>query len=169
MPMITSTMKVIIWLSLSVQPGEHGSFIRREPSTQSCLVPDNGTIHVGVTLFANVSIRRNDGLPFKLISLDIAEYSDCSTSIESLTLIGNKSDGTSITDELEVDGLFDGNGGIDDFQNYILNWEDIVKLEFYTPVLGFAFDNVALESIPEPTTLMLLGFGGLLMRRRITV
>ena len=147
-------------------PRHHGSLIRFDPFDPRSLdiVPNNGTIHAGATYFSNVSIQRNDDAPFTLVSLDIGEYSEYASPPSAVTLVGHRFDGTTISSSLSLDGQFDGYGGIDDFQNYTLNWEDIVKLEFQGYV--FSFDNVVMESIPEPTTLVLLGFGGLILRRR---
>jgi hypothetical protein len=143
-------------LSTVSDPGHHGSFIRFNPEAQSFLTPNNGSVHVGISLFANPWLEKVDGGLFSLISLDIAEYSEYVVK-KSFAISGLKSDGSTVHANLSLDGIFDGAGGIDDFQHYVLNWTDLVRVDFNS--YGVAFDNLELTSVPSPATLLLFGTG----------
>jgi len=144
-------------LSNAVDPGGHGSVIRFNPFNQNALVPNNGTVHVGTTLFSNPWLQRTDGGAFSLLSLDIAEYSEHVTWITSVSLTGHMQNGETVQATLALDGVFDGIGGVEDFQKYVLNWDKLVRLDFNTD--GIAFDNIEVSAVPIPTAVWLFASG----------
>ena len=121
-------------------PGHFGSVIRFNPYAQSTLVSNNGTVHMGITLFANPWLQKVDGGTFALISLDVAEYSQSVTWPRSFDLTGHRANGSTLTASLPLDRVFDGAGGVDDFQHYTLNWTNLVRVDFTSP--GVTFDNL---------------------------
>lgn len=149
-------------LSSISDPGHSGAFIRLNPDTQAALVPNNGTVHVGTSLFSNPWLRRTDGGAFSLLSLDVAEYSEFVTWPTSVSLTGLKGNGDTLQANLSLDGIFDGSGGVDDFQHYVLNWEDLVRVNFNTD--GIAFDNIEVASVPVPAAIWLFISGLVFIR-----
>lgn len=137
-----------------------GTGIRFNPFDQLVDVPNNGTIHFGFPGGCDAYLSRIDGQPFTVISLDVAEYSMCFNS--PIPVVGIKQDGTQSSALLEIDGEFDGFGGIDDFQHYFLNWTDIVRLEFHQ--FGFSLDNIVV--VPDPCTFLFVLGGSLAMACR---
>ncbi len=144
-------------LSTVNDPGHYGSFIRFNPDAQNALVPNNGSVHVGITAFANPWLQKVDGGLFSLISLDIAEYSEYVNRATLFAISGLKGDGSTVQANLSLDRLFDGAGGIDDFQHYVLNWTDLVRVDFDS--VGVSFDNLEVAAVPTPATLLLFSTG----------
>lgn len=70
------TKRMVTTFSSISDPGHHGSIIRFNPDTQSANVPNKGSIHMGVTYYANPWFQRSDGGEFDLISLELGEYSE---------------------------------------------------------------------------------------------
>ena len=139
--------------------GHRGSFIRVNPFRQNCLVPNNGSVHVAVTFYANPWLQRADDGLFSLFGLDIGEYSEFCTGQKMLRLTGTQADGTVLVEELAIDGIFDGLGGVEDFQHYDLDWTNLVRVDFETQ--GVSFDNINLAAVPEPSAILLF-IGGTL-------
>ncbi len=143
----------------SDHPVDSGSIIRFNPDTQSGSVPHNGSIHMGATYFSNPWLQRSDNGAFDLISLEIAEYSEFVQPPVPLNITGLTTEGQVLSANLFIDNIFDGAGGVNDFQFFSLNWSNLVRLDFNDT--GFSFDNIHVNSpsVPEPSTIALLGFG----------
>jgi hypothetical protein len=135
-----------------------GSIIRFNPFTQHARVPNNGTIYMGVSLFAHPVLQRIDGGAFNLIGLDVAHYSEYGMSTEAVSLTGYLESGSTLTQSLPLPT------GSLDFYHYNLNWNNLTCVKFNND--GFGMDNIQISSIPEPATLLLLGLGGLFLRRK---
>ena len=91
----------------------------------------NGGRYLAVgTTGAPVTLAHADGLPFQLISLDLAEYSTVAVP-GPVNFEGIKSDGSRVTLRFEVDGVIDGDGPAVDFQtiSFPAAWSDIVSLQ----------------------------------------
>lgn len=88
----------------------------------------------------------------------------------NINITGLKSNGQILSANFEIDGLFDGIGGISDFKLFAFNWSDLIRVDFNS--VGFSFDNITVSTVlvdvPEPPTLVLFGLGifGLLIKRR---
>ncbi len=147
------------FLSTSNDPGHSGSIIRFNPDAVSGIVPNNGSIHMGATHFSNPWLQKSDGGAFDLISLEVAEYSAFVTPPQSLNISGLTVNGLVLSTNLFIDDIFDGAGGVDDFQFYSLNWTNLVRLDFNDT--GFSIDNIEVNSatVPEPELLSLLVIG----------
>lgn len=90
-------------------PGHHGSLIRFNPfnpSMPSNPIPNNGSVHVGVTMFANPWLQRTDGKPFTLVFLEIGEYSQSTNRQRTVPVVGLKADGTDITTIFRMGSFF---------------------------------------------------------------
>ena len=135
-------------------PGRFGSFIRFNPDTQRVLSPNNGSIYVGITQYANPWLQSVSGDPFSLIALDIAEYNSGRRS-RGFELTGITTTGEVLSARLGLDNLLDGPGGIPDFQNYELNWSNLVRLDFDSNAVSF--DNIQVAYIPAPSMAALFG------------
>ena len=140
----------------------------------------NGTTHYFT--YEHVTMTRIGGGTFSLLSFDAGEDFDFGFGrhAPTLSLTGFLSGGGSLTQSFAIDGLYDGTGGIADFQQFILGpgWTDLISVEFVGTGVppspdeqnnNFVLDNLAVAT-PEPGTLALLGLGlaglGFTRRRR---
>ena len=136
--------------------GGTGSIIRFNPFVQNALVPNNGTVHFGVTYNANPVLTRGSGQLFDFNSLDLAEYSEF-VPAPLVILAGITATGETLLSNITLDRIFDGLGGANDFQHVELAWRNLVRVEFRAN--GFAFDNLEVRAVPEPMTAGLLAAG----------
>ena len=136
--------------------GGTGAIIRFNPFVQNALVPNNGTVHFGVTYDANPVLTREPRHLFDFQSLDLAEYSEF-VPAPLVTLAGITATGETLIRSITLDGIFDGLGGSNDFQHVELAWRKLTRVEFRAS--GFAFDNLEVRAVPEPTTAGLVAAG----------
>lgn len=126
----------------------------------------NGGSYLAIsTSGAPASLAHADGLPFDLISLDLAEYSTVAIP-GPVNFEGIKSDGSRVTMRFEVDGVIDGDGPATDFQtvHFPPAWSDIVSLQVLDgkvalddiQVRGLGLDGFH-ASMPENAPLEVLG------------
>jgi PEP-CTERM motif len=103
-----------------------------------------------------------NGSVFDLLSVDLAEYSTLFQTPLTVSFIGYKPDGSSVTTELVTDGIIDGTGPLADFQTFYFDkeWTELTRVEI--PSWGWSLDNLVV-SIPEPSSCALLLAGGLLL------
>jgi hypothetical protein len=94
----------------------------------------------------------------------------------TFTVVGTFQGGGTITRNFSLDGIADGNGGVADFQTFLVNpavWNNLVSLTFSGSLVtgapgGISFDNVQANAVPEPGSLLLLGSGLFAVARRLT-
>lgn len=124
-----------------------------------------------------VTMSVTGGGVFSLSSLDLAEwFSEPSTEI---LVIGNFSGGGSVSTSLIMDQVWDGVGGVADFETFVFNssWTNLSSVVFDStgagngPHQGWAIDNIDVSAhpIPGPSTISVLSAGllSLLASRRI--
>lgn len=105
----------------------------------------------------DVILGRTDSLTFDLLSIDISER--WRQAIPSpITFVGMKDDGSTVSTTVSLDGVF----GFETFE--LSGFTDLVSLRLFGTTAQY--DNFVVSIIPEPASLLLLGLGGLLMRRK---
>ncbi len=127
---------------------------------------NNGTkvafVHGG-TFTINVDSISGD--TFEISQFDGAEFwRNGSPNASKITLFGVTDLGANISEEFVLDNIYDGRNGVDDFQLFTVSnaFQNLVHAEFVGDG-AFSVDNIigytASESVPEPSTLLLLGAG----------
>jgi hypothetical protein len=145
---------------------------------------NNGTeylLNIDSGRFAAITMSLMWGGTFSLAGFDAAEsftgLSDLglSFSAASISVVGTRADGSTVSDSFTLDGNLDGPGGATDFQTFATDgrFSELVSLSFNGfggPVDGqdgnfyqfFSLDNIDVNrdvQVPEPSTLLLLGTG----------
>jgi len=110
----------------------------------------------GVT---NTMLTQANGLTFDLLSIDLSEGLSDRLDVQ-LTLIGTKSDNSTVVSSLTLDGVF----GFE--TNTLETFTDLIAVKLTHVFNSYQYDNITLDVIPEPATLLLLGFGALFLRGR---
>jgi hypothetical protein len=138
--------------------------------------------HEGGSLGRAITMVRNDGLPFRLVGLDIAELWITGREFPEFPnashvgVSGSLNGGGVISQSFALDGLASGNPVAGNFQNVVLGpgWTNLVSVTFNglksnLPNYAFAIDNIE-TTIPEPSSFVLLASIGLamLLSRRAT-
>lgn len=141
--------------ALATQPPYHMG--RVGPAT--ALRPDNGTTHLALLYGDSCVVTRSDSGPFRVRSIQLAEYSTVVSDAKTVTFTGYKWGGGTVTVSFTTDGVIDGPGGGADFQTFEFpdTFSGLARLEF-TDIA--AYDNLALttETPPEPPAPELLSF-----------
>jgi subtilisin family serine protease len=110
----------------------------------SSVFPNNGTYYIDLpTSATGLTIKHTQGLPFKMVSIDLSEYSTLFASPTSITFTGYKKDGTTVSQTFVTDGIMDGTGPMTDFQTFTFNasFDNLDRVVSNNST--FAFDNVA--------------------------
>ena len=115
----------------------------------------NGTTHIGYESGRGfpITMERVGGGTFSLLSLDAAEFYS-SPSIdrpdaEVLTITGYQADGGTVSFSVNLDGLRDGPGGVDDFQHVVLptTFVNLTSVVFTGLRAGDLSGGVAIDNI----------------------
>jgi hypothetical protein len=105
--------------------------------------PDDGTGYLQSSYkMAFLDLR---GRLLKLKAVDLAEYSYVYAYPTSITFVGSKVDGATVSQTFTTDGLL-GVAGVADFQTFTFGdeWADLVRIDVQS-AFPFSIDNVALE------------------------
>jgi hypothetical protein len=119
-----------------------------------------------------ITMTQTAGGSFSIGSLDAAELfinnslSGSFPNANILHIVGALSGGGTVTADLNLDGIIDGAGGVDDFQHFTLSgFTDLVSVTFSGLLVtgapgGISLDNINTEPgtrVPEPASLALVG------------
>ncbi len=145
-------------------------------------VAGNGTQYIleeGGSLGQPITMTQIGGGAFSLFSLDGAEVFIGNSvggfpNATFLNVLGNLSGGGVVNASFELDGLLDGNGGINDFQTFLLpaTFTDLASVVFSGSIpggstnAGISIDNLNTSggtSVPEPAPWALLAAALLLL------
>jgi len=138
--------------------------------------PDNGTNYLLTAWWKDkvpLTMTPNTTSTFSLQSFNAAEYHmNPSThyAAEVIQVTGYLFGGGEVVTSYALDGLNDGSGPNDDFQNFILpaSFTNLISVEFLgnphtdaNDYRGFSVDNINVEStpVPIPATMLMLGSG----------
>lgn len=107
--------------------------------------------------FETAKLAATDGLAFTLDSIDVSElFPNQGASALNVVLRGLHADGTTTTTTLAMDGVFG-------MQTFVLGnaMSNVVSISWQTLTAVAQFDNLVLQrvSVPEPSSLALLGLG----------
>lgn len=124
----------------------------------------NGGPYLQLAWGNSLEVFALDGSPFNVISIDLAEYSVLYDIWDDVGFRGYLADGSHHDVTFRIDGIVDSFGPLEDFETFFFpeTFNDIVRLEATTTL--YSLDNLVVEVVPEPGTLMLLGLGGLVCR-----
>lgn len=142
--------------------------------------PNNGTAFLFVDKFGsggNVDFFRTDRKTFSLLSLDLAEGSTFPENFPPPTLValGGRSDGSTVHAFLNLDGVMDGSGPLEDFETFLFGseWQNLNFVSISMPgYFQLGIDNLefSVTAVPLPAALPLMLGGlagiGLIGRRR---
>jgi hypothetical protein len=111
--------------------------------------PDDGSAYLHAALTDSLLFRFGNGLPFDLVSVDLAEYSTVVPNPVTVHFVGYRSDGSTVSTDLTTDGIIDGTGPLADFQTFYFgkDWTHLARVEI--PTFGWSLDNLVV-STPEP-------------------
>lgn len=116
--------------------------------------PNNGTYYARSSLLEkNLTVRHREGLPFAIFSVDLAEYSILYAAPKTLTFVGHKMDGGTVSQSFVLDGIIDGTGPVEDFQRFVFDnsFTNLAKVTVATG--GFQIDNIAVQVDGQETPL----------------
>lgn len=131
--------------------------------------PYNGTAYVQAGRASALEFSFTNGMHLDLLTVDLAEGSISVTPHPvTVSFVGYRSDGTIVTTNFTTDGIIDQfRGPLEDFQTFHFDsrFNNLTRVEI--PNSGWSLDNLVVMSvIPEPSSLALLGCGGLLLAWR---
>lgn len=120
----------------------------------------------------SMRIELNSPDPFRLTSVDLSEYSNVFVGPTSITFTGYYFGGGSISQSFITDGVFDGIGGVNDFETFLFN-SQFNNLEYVdVNSIIFAMDNLSIHTVPLPAGAYLflsglMGLSGLKIRKQL--
>lgn len=140
-------------------------FGRRGSSPPAIYWPDNGTAYLMANGANSLRFGTDDGSEFSIVSMDLAEWSTLYQEPLSVSCVGYRPDGSTVTADLVTDGIIDGTGPLADFQTFHFGpeWSGLTRVEI--PTSGWSLDNLNVF-IPEPSTGAVLLLGGLVFLPR---
>jgi hypothetical protein len=120
--------------------------------------PYNGTAYITGGRASALGFSFTNGSLLSLASVDLAEQ-DISVTPRPATVsfIGYRFDGTTVTTNFTTDGIIDRTGPLADFQTFHFDsrFNDLTRIEI--PNTGWSMDNLMVISVvPEPSALTLL-------------
>ena len=130
--------------------------------------PYDGSAYIAGGRANSVGFSFTNGNFMNLLSVDLAEQGITSPNPLSVSFIGYRLEGTTVTTNFLTDGIIDQPGPLADFQTFYFDsqFNNLIRVEI--PNTGWALDNLVVASvIPEPSSLVLLGMGGSFLFTRL--
>ena len=130
-------------------------FINEGPNSCIPQCVDSGSQYLMMQVLTQyVSLELPSRAPFRLLSFEYAELILPGGHSPGVMATGYRSDGTTVSAAFTLDGLFDGDGPLTDFQTAILpsSFSDLVRVEFrpLEPRFGVSLDSIRLDSMLIP-------------------
>ncbi|MGI8964860.1 MAG: PEP-CTERM sorting domain-containing protein [Limisphaerales bacterium] len=128
-------------------------------------LPENGTAYLGAAANDSIKVSSANGAAFGLVSVDLAELSRTKYNNGPVTVFfaGYYSDGSFVTTQFTTDGLLND---IDNFQTFYFDSRFTGLQRVEIPTGGWWLDNLVV-AVPEPSSLVLFGLGGLFAAARL--
>ncbi len=104
--------------------------------------PDNGTGYLQAYRLAFLDLQ---GHALTLKAVDLAEYSTVYAYPDTVTFVGTKVDGSTVSQTFVTDGVCDSLGGMPDFETFTFGegWTDLVRIDVQGDY-PFSIDNIML-------------------------
>jgi len=122
--------------------------------------PNNGSAYLHSSSYSSIFLQANGIDVFNLLSLDLGEYSSYSVN-GSVTITGFINGGGQVSTTLSIDDVFDGLGGVNDFQliTFDPSWRNLTRVELDNA--AYSLDNIQLDMnpVPVPAAVWLFGSG----------
>ncbi|MGI8966453.1 MAG: PEP-CTERM sorting domain-containing protein, partial [Limisphaerales bacterium] len=132
-------------------------------------LPENGTAWIGSAANDSVKVTSTSGAAFDLVSVDLAELSTTKYANGPVTVLfaGYYPNGSFITTQFTTDGFILGDGVFPDFQTFYFDsrFTGLQRVEI-PHIAGWSLDNLGV-AVPEPSSLVLFGLGGLFAAARL--
>jgi len=90
----------------------------------------------------NFTVRHRENLPFSIFSLDLSEFA-VGWEAKTVTFVGYKAGGGTVSQTFTTDGLHDGTGPQDDFETFTFNSDFTHLTKVVANTTTFAIDNIA--------------------------
>jgi hypothetical protein len=131
--------------------------------------PYNGSVaFLQAALGDSLMFGLDDGSSFEPVSVDLAEYSTVVPDAVTVSFVGCRSDGGTVTVSFTTDGIMDGTGPLTDFQTFYFGPEFAGVYQVRIPAYGWSLDNLVVSRwVPEPGTGALLCVGAVLLGIRL--
>jgi len=127
--------------------------------------PDNGTAYVLAGAGDSLRFGLDDGSDFRLLSVDLAEWSTAYPEAVTVPFVGYRRDGSTVSTSLTTDGIMDGTGPLADFETLYFPPEFVGVYQVRIPAYGWSLDNLRFF-VPEPGTSTLLMLGATVLAVR---
>ncbi len=110
------------------------------------LYPNNGSAFLSLLAFCNDWYFDMGGGAFSVKQVDLAEYSTVYQTRTTVTFVGRKVDGSSVSVSFVTDGVIDGTGSLADFQTFYFppTFQNLVQVNITTPLCSI--DNLILST-----------------------
>ncbi|MGI8966454.1 MAG: PEP-CTERM sorting domain-containing protein [Limisphaerales bacterium] len=131
-------------------------------------LPENGTAYLGAAANDSIKVSSANGAAFGLVSVDLAELSTTKYANGPVTVLfaGYYPNGSFVTTRFTTDGLIVGDGIFPDFQTFYFDSRFTGLQRVEIPTGGWWLDNLVV-AVPEPSSLVLFGLGGLFAAARL--
>jgi len=116
--------------------------------------PDNGSAYLRFANNRTLDFRFIDSTPFKLISIDLAEYSTLFIEPRTVTIVGHKTNGATVRRNVILDGIMDGPGPLVEFETFTFEEEFSNLSHVEIPSTRYTMDNVVVAPGTGAATLI---------------